>query len=323
MHELPLFSIIMPVYNAAPFLHRSIDSILGQSFRDFELILVDDGSTDSSAAICQEYRQKDSRIHLISQPNFGASKARNTGIEHASAPWITFCDADDYVYPNWLKNFFECIYNDYDLLIQGFETDRSFNGSQSGEKCFFNFELDNINALIRVCQDGILGYTFVKAFRSDIINKYQIRFDTKLKFREDEAFVLDYMRYARKVKAIPDIGYFYFVPDFGKKYNMSFYSYNYVLESIIDRYHSFDGIQECNFYKRTLGELSDGYILKIVREGRKNLHSNLKCIKDFVQKNMPYHPMKPRLKQFLLKNRYDWVSYFILVSYYYSRKMLR
>jgi glycosyltransferase len=323
MPELPLFSVIMPVYNGAPFLHRSIDSILGQSFHDFELIIVDDGSTDSSASICQEYSQKDSRIRLISQSNSGVSAARNTGIEHVSATWITFCDADDYVYPNWLQNFANCISDDYDLLIQGFETDRSFDGSQSGEKCFFDFDLDNTNALIQVCQDGILGYTFVKAFRSEIIEKYQIRFDTKLKFREDEVFVLDYIRYARRVKAIPNIGYFYFVPDFNKKYDMSVNSYNYVLESINDRHNYFDGIQEYSFYKRTLGDLSDGYILKMVKEGRRNLHSNLKCIKDFVHKNMSYHPMNPRLKQFLLNNRYDWVSYFILASYYYSRKMLQ
>ena len=93
-----LVSVIVPVYKVEKYIHRCVDSILAQSFRDFELILVDDGSPDNCGAICEEYAAKDSRIHVIHQANGGLSAARNTGIEwalaHSDSQWLTFIDRD-------------------------------------------------------------------------------------------------------------------------------------------------------------------------------------------------------------------------------------
>ena len=108
---MPEISVIVPVYKVEQFLHRCVDSILSQSFADFELILVDDGSPDNCGAICEDYRAKDSRIHVIHRENGGLSAARNTGIDHvmanSDAEWIAFVDSDDWVHPDYLRVLYD------------------------------------------------------------------------------------------------------------------------------------------------------------------------------------------------------------------------
>lgn len=103
---MPKISVIVPVYNVEKYLNRCIDSILAQTFTDFELILVDDGSPDNCGKICDEYAAKDSRIHVIHKANGGLSDARNAGIDwtfaNSDSEWITFIDSDDWVHPQYL-----------------------------------------------------------------------------------------------------------------------------------------------------------------------------------------------------------------------------
>ena len=104
---MPEISVIVPVYKVEPFIHRCVESILLQSFYDFELILVDDGSPDNCGAICDAYAASDNRIHVIHQKNGGLSAARNTGIDyvmaHSHSHWLAFVDSDDWVHPDFLK----------------------------------------------------------------------------------------------------------------------------------------------------------------------------------------------------------------------------
>ena len=104
---MPTISVIVPVYKVEPYIHRCIDSILAQTYTDFELILVDDGSPDNCGRICDEYAGNDSRIHVIHQENGGLSAARNAGIDWAFAnsdsAWLTFIDSDDWVHPEYLQ----------------------------------------------------------------------------------------------------------------------------------------------------------------------------------------------------------------------------
>ena len=103
---MPSVSIIVPVYKTLPYLHRCVDSILSQSYSDFEIILVDDGSPDSCGAICDEYAKRDRRIHVIHQRNQGLSAARNTGItwafENSDSEWLSFVDSDDFIHPDMI-----------------------------------------------------------------------------------------------------------------------------------------------------------------------------------------------------------------------------
>ena len=103
---MPGISVVVPVYKVEAYLHRCVDSILNQSFRDFELILVDDGSPDNCGVICDTYAEKDSRVHVIHQSNGGLSAARNAGLEwalsHSDSRWITFVDSDDWIHREYL-----------------------------------------------------------------------------------------------------------------------------------------------------------------------------------------------------------------------------
>ena len=118
-----VISIITPVYKVEAYLPRCVDSILNQSFQDFELILVDDGSPDQSGMICDRFAEEDNRIRVIHQVNGGAAAARNTGLDAASGEWITFVDSDDWVHPDYLRLLFEtaCL-NDTDVSVCKYQT---------------------------------------------------------------------------------------------------------------------------------------------------------------------------------------------------------
>ena len=98
----PKISVIIPVYTAEKSLCRCIDSILTQTYQDFELLLIDDGSTDSSGAICDEYAEQDARIRVFHKENGGVSSARNVGLDNARGEWYAFVDSDDSVSPHYL-----------------------------------------------------------------------------------------------------------------------------------------------------------------------------------------------------------------------------
>ncbi|GAA0178400.1 hypothetical protein SH2C18_14660 [Clostridium sediminicola] len=122
-------SIVVPVYNVEMYLKKCISSILEQSFTDFELILVDDGSKDKSGRICDEYKEKDSRIKVIHQQNAGLSAARNIGIETSEGKYITFIDSDDFIHGNMLEILYNNLLDnnsdisicDYELVYEGME----------------------------------------------------------------------------------------------------------------------------------------------------------------------------------------------------------
>ena len=111
-------SIIVPVFNVEKMLPHCLDSIKAQTFSDFECLLIDDGSTDSSGILCDEYVAFDPRFKVIHSENQGASAARNLGLDNASGEWIQFIDSDDWIAPDFLQNYFN-IGNGYDIIFQG------------------------------------------------------------------------------------------------------------------------------------------------------------------------------------------------------------
>ena len=111
-------SIIIPIYNAEPYLRRCIDSVLAQTVKDFEIILIDDGSTDRSITIANTYAKADTRIVLLQQNHAGQSAARNNGLRHAQGDFIAFVDADDWIEPDWLETHLNAIH-DVDYVQSG------------------------------------------------------------------------------------------------------------------------------------------------------------------------------------------------------------
>lgn len=116
----PLISIVVPVYNVEKFLRSCLDSILFQTYTNWEAILVDDGSNDNSGCICDEYAQKDRRIRVIYKKNGGVSSARNVGIENARGDWFLFCDSDDILYEDTLHTFVSRINDGIDSVCGGY-----------------------------------------------------------------------------------------------------------------------------------------------------------------------------------------------------------
>lgn len=106
----PKISVIVPVYNAEKYLQCCVDSILAQTFTDFELLLIDDGSRDRSGEICDEYARKDVRVKVFHKENGGASAARNLGLDHANGYYVAFVDSDDYLSAEYLHSFYNIIY---------------------------------------------------------------------------------------------------------------------------------------------------------------------------------------------------------------------
>ena len=187
----PKISIIVPVYNAENYLHRCIDSILTQAFTDFELILVNDGSPDSSGAICNKYAEKDSRIKVIHKENGGVSSARNIGIEQAVGEWIWFVDADDYVENDSMNKINNSILNQ-----QGNELCFSFGLNRIiGGKKYIKYnkpeDIKSSDYINRILSYSVTTGPCVYIYRRELIKK--IKFNTTLEIGEDLCFNLEAM----------------------------------------------------------------------------------------------------------------------------------
>ena len=203
--KAPIISIIIPVYKAEKFLNRCIDSVLIQSFKDYELILVDDGSPDNSGAICDEYAEKDARIKVLHKKNGGVSSARNAGIEISRGEWIVFVDSDDYLQPDFLINP-----NDLkeDLAISSYEVFGDESNIVKNENKVIQ-ENDIKDFLSKNLQEPMFRVPWAKYFRSHIIKDNNIRFQTDIHIGEDTYFILDYLCYTRNIRFIDSSMYMY------------------------------------------------------------------------------------------------------------------
>ncbi|MFC4687560.1 glycosyltransferase family 2 protein [Epilithonimonas pallida] len=207
-----VISLIVPVYNVSLYLKRCIESILVQDFNTFELILVNDGSTDNSLDICKHYANQDSRIRVIDQPNGGVSNARNKGLEVANGEFICFIDSDDWVEPNYLSSFVSFYQTTYtDLIISNVVNQK--NNSKTNNKPFVERLIQSESFVPEDFFNGndfILENTpFAKLFKKSIIDDNNIRFNINLKNGEDFIFVLQYALVCKKIDFINSYTYNY------------------------------------------------------------------------------------------------------------------
>lgn len=197
----PKVSIIIPVYNAERYLNRCIDSVLSQTFTDYELLLINDGSTDESGDICDFYGQKDSRIRVFHKENGGVSSARNVGINNARGEWIAFVDADDELFFDAFASLTKEIYSDIDLVMAGYdEFDVHGNMLFSTSSVLAQDKMIDRDLAIKLLyRDKYYQYYVVaKLFRGSIIKDNKIFFNESLFFSEDRLFVIEYLSVCRK-----------------------------------------------------------------------------------------------------------------------------
>lgn len=206
---MPQISIIVPVYKVEKYIHKCIDSILSQTYKDWELILVDDGTPDNSGLICDEYAVNDSRIQVIHQKNAGVGAARNAGIDKSTGKYIAFLDSDDFCTADYLQNFVNGLIqnSDSDLIIQGMYF--YDNGVTAKLQFSDNYYVDNIKAAILQNKLLSFGAPYCKLFKKELIDFHSIHFATDYSFGEDTYFFFEYLSHTRTVQFVSSLGYFY------------------------------------------------------------------------------------------------------------------
>lgn len=209
--KLTLLSVIVPVYNVERYIKQSIDSVLAQNFDDFELILVDDGSTDNSGDICDFYAKKDMRIKVIHQKNSGVSNARNKGLEVAKGKWITFIDSDDWIDPDYFKDFDFDNNENYDLLVQGLKYIEDVTRKEKKRITFPNDKISvpDINQKFKNYNFLSFGVTVCKCYLRDVIDQFNIRFDELIDYHEDHLFFFNYLLKIKTIRTIDSCSYNY------------------------------------------------------------------------------------------------------------------
>lgn len=205
---LPIISIIVPVYNSEAYLTECIESVLNQTFTDFELILINDGSKDSSGLICDSYARTDHRVRVIHKTNEGVSAARNEGINLAKGEWILFIDSDDWIDRDYIYHFMNQNPNieESSLYIQSIlkvedGSISEFYSFQNKKKRLKNIFLEN--------EIYVFGAPYCKLYNKDLIIKNKLTFPDNISFGEDTLFYLNYLQYVDNITTLSHQGYYY------------------------------------------------------------------------------------------------------------------
>jgi glycosyltransferase involved in cell wall biosynthesis len=218
-------SIIMPIYNAQDTLPQALDAICNQDFEDMEIILIDDGSTDQSFAICQKYQEKDSRIQLVHQQNQGSGSARNYGLSKVTGKYVYFPDADDIVHPQAISVMVKEMENSLaDMVVFSYRSINRKTGKITEKICkdgLYTGEQFRQNPVdfTADCDCKILGSAWNKCFRMEVIQRLLQKYPSAfadMRRNEEEVFLMRYMDIAKKISSIPDVLYDFYPIDLKK-----------------------------------------------------------------------------------------------------------
>ncbi len=208
-------SVIVPVYQSEKYLKQCVDSILGQTYKDIEIILVDDGSTDESGTICDDYASGYSNINAYHQQNMGVSNARNRGIDLAKGELLVFVDSDDFIAPQILECAASAFQNtDIDMFLFGFQTvdkngyrlDQAYMpGIKQGRHAIEAIRPE----LLHLLHSHTLSAIGCKVYRCSIIKQQKIKYEEKWTFYEDMYFCLNYMKHCKQIYISNSRSYYY------------------------------------------------------------------------------------------------------------------
>ena len=257
-----LVSVIVPVHNTEQYLPHCIESVLNQSFTHFELLLIDDGSTDGSCLICDEYAERDCRVRVFHEKNGGVSSARNRGLDVARGEFIVFLDADDYVESHYLEHLMS---SDADVVLTGMCKFGAKN-EKSTPKEFSYFGIDELPRHWNILP--VINYLYcfstAKRFRAQLIRENGIRFNSSLFFSEDMCFNMLYYSHADTFAELPYSDYMYRIDNVNrnKKYKMS-------AEQVICHFEYLDSCFQQLYNRVVQGSLSfvrDDTYLRLIRK---------------------------------------------------------
>ena len=205
-----LISVIVPVYNTGAYLVPCMESLLDQTHQNIEIILVDDGSTDGSEAVCDEFARRDSRAKVIHQKNSGVSAARNAGLETAEGEYVFFLDSDDILPPDSLEQLLT-------EIAPGGLVSGSMHRLHGDVLCEEGLQLPDrrlspeemLYLLFHEEELGYQGFLWNKLFDLRLIREHGLRFDPAIRYNEDRLFITEYLLQAREAAMIPDVVYLY------------------------------------------------------------------------------------------------------------------
>ncbi|MDU1846689.1 MAG: glycosyltransferase [Niallia nealsonii] len=210
-------SIIIPIYNADKYLDKCISSVLCQTYKNFELILIDDGSSDTSLSICQKYQLLDKRVRLYHQENNGPSSARNVGIDYAKGEYIAFIDADDYITEDMYTDLMSIIKKENcDLVISPLI--HQFIGRKNKESCptnlgyygMINNSYVDANKIYPLFENGIVNGPCGKIYKASFIKEHKLRMPDEIHYGEDLIFNIEYLHYCNAIY-LTDKAFYYYV----------------------------------------------------------------------------------------------------------------
>ena len=325
MNAQPKISVIVPVYKCEQYIHRCVNSILNQTFSDFELILVDDGSPDNCGEICEDYAKKDFRVKVIHQVNGGQAAARNNGVKEAQGEWLHFVDSDDMLHPKTLEILYKtAIDNDVKLSMcsafQGENAPDDFSKNHNITASILNMDEENI---FHLCKNEKYYYWVVwgKLLHKSIFLKHPL---TEGRIYEDNAIVCKWLHEAKKVAVIPSPLYFYYINTSGttkKNFTEKQLDILWAFEEQISYFHSLDYEKmtehlvsyyfeiSANMYYRAKHEGNNKKHIKIIKEHKKHIektyskyiHLDTEKKLYIYEKTNPFMFFVMRIKRKLLK----------------------
>lgn len=235
-------TIIVPVYNAQRTLRRCVSSIIAQTETNWELILVDDGSSDHSYGICEELQHQDSRITALHKTNGGAGSARNYGLSHCRTSWVTFIDADDTIEPGYLANFHLANHHDKTdiVIIQGYRRVAPTMDEKEERLDLKNADYAGQCVLENSFSHDLIfeyGQTFGKLYQSATILRYKIEFPQEFSLSEDHYFFLSYLHYVKEIITHKGMLYNYIFED-----NISLSRKEHPYRELLIRYYTLTNV---------------------------------------------------------------------------------
>ena len=318
--DIPKISVIVPVYNGSKYLSVMVDSILAQTYRDFELLLIDDGSTDGSSNIIDDYAKKDDRVKAFHKSNGGLSSARNYGLDNACGKYIVFADCDDYMYPDNL----EVMYNEiqgFDLLVcnyaQGYRSEfEQIKRNAIIRSRAFAENIEELSKNILEIDVWYMAMCWNKMYLRSCIE------DNNLRFRniksEDEVWSYEFLNYANSVKRIDWMGLCYFhnpgslgnghkaIPEMDWFRTMDdLYSRLYKKLNINNK--SYDNRVNFRFIIRLTSFLLKGYYpdTKVSRQERINRWKDARCLMHRLICDNKYLTKRNRFVMWILKTKVE------------------
>lgn len=263
-----MISVIIPVYKVEQYLDNCLQSVLAQTYTDWECILVDDGSPDASGEICDQWHAKDGRFICIHQKNQGVSTARNNGLKQAKGEYIVFIDSDDWVGPNYLINLRNAINEeDVDIAVSGVKNINKNEDYVSSIDVTIQMRLSDSDIFLDNI-DLLYGPTS-KIYRKSLICKYSIEFPAGLSLGEDMIFNFSYLYHSTKLRFVPIVDYYYRQQDNGlcNMYRVNLFDclldiWNFRVDTLKEK-----GIWNDNIYKyfsiKLWGSVYDSLFTKI------------------------------------------------------------